>query len=200
MSYRMLIAGLALSATAISCAKSPTDPAGAATVTTPSLASPANGAVIANGSQPVTLTISNGLVTKSDAAVSYTFQVATDSAFASIVNTKDVPQGAGQTSAKLDVLTPGRDYFWRARTTGDDTVGGFTAPIKFTIGAAVTLGAPVPVSPLTGGTAEQKPRLTVTNVTRSGSTGALAYRGAVWLVAGDVFSTWPVALLASTAG
>ncbi len=159
-----------------SCAKSPTSPAGASTVTSPSLASPANGSLIANSAQPVTLTINNGLVLQADATVTYTFEVATDSAFASIVTTKDVPQGTGQTSVRLDVLTPGRDYYWHARTKGGDTVGAFSSPLRFSVGAAITISAPVPVSPLTGNTSEQKPTLRVTNAARTGPAGAIAYR------------------------
>jgi hypothetical protein len=158
------------------CEKAPTSPAGSTSVTVPSLVSPANGAIVPNGDQPLTLTVRNGLVTDAGAPVSYTFEVATDSAFASIVQTKDATQTPGQTSVQLDPLTPGRDYYWHARTKGGDTAGVFSAPIKFTIGAAVALSTPSAVTPLSGGTAEQKPVLTVSNVTRTGSTGTIAYR------------------------
>jgi hypothetical protein len=175
MRFRVLVL-CSLLVSAAACEKSPTSPAGSTSVTVPSLVSPANGAMLPNSAQPLTLTITNGVVTSSGASVSYTFEVATDSAFTSIVQTKDAPQTAGQTSVQLDSLTPGRDYYWHARTKGDDTVGVFSAPIKFTVGAAVTLSTPNALSPLSGGTADQKPVLTVSNVTRTGPTGTIAYR------------------------
>ncbi|HVW03589.1 MAG TPA: hypothetical protein VHB78_01215 [Vicinamibacterales bacterium] len=176
MSVRVWGLCLMLAAGAAACEKSPISPAGSTSVTTPSLVSPANGALVPNGAQPLTLTVRNGVVTDAGVPVSYTFEVATDSAFTVIVQTKDAPQTPGQSSVQLDPLTPGHDYYWRARTKGDDTTGVFSAPIKFTIGAAVTLSTPSAVSPLSGGTAEQKPVLTVTNVTRTGPTGTIAYR------------------------
>jgi hypothetical protein len=176
MSFRPAALGCALIFVLASCTSSPVEPAGSTTVTTPALASPANGATIANALQPVTLTVNNALITKSDAAVTYTFEVASDSAFATVVATKDVTQGTGQTSVKLDTLTPGRDYYWRARTKGDDTVGSFTAPLKFTIGPAVTLSAPVGLSPTSGSSTEQRPTLRVSNVTWTGPVGTLVYR------------------------
>lgn len=164
-------------AAAAGCTNSPVAAAGTATVTTPGLASPANGALIANGAQPVTLTINNALVTQSDATVTYTFEVATDSAFSTKVATKDVPQGSGQTSLKLDTLSPAKDYFWRVRTTAADTVGTFTAPLKFSIGAAVTLQAPAPVSPLNGDTVSNvDTSLVITNAARTGPVGTITYR------------------------
>lgn len=172
---RMCMTGLIIVALAAGCGKSPTSPGGSTSVTAPAPVSPANGAVVPSASQPITLTVTNGSAT-SGVAVTYTFEVATDVAFTSIVVSKDVPQGSGQTSVTLDVLAPGRDYYWHARTNSGNTAGTFSAPIKFTVGSAVTLGAPVPVSPATGTTADQKPTLIVSNVSRTGPVGAIAYR------------------------
>jgi hypothetical protein len=154
--------------------KSPTG--ASTTMTTPSLLSPSNGATVGNDTQPIKLTVQNATGGKSNASLTYTFQVATDAAFATVIATKTAPQGAGQTSVTLDILTSGRDYFWRVKASGTDTAGDYSPSFKFTIGAAVTLGTPVAVSPLTGGTADPKPRLTVTNASHSGSTGAIFYR------------------------
>lgn len=168
---------LAVTAGVASCAKSPTSPAGSTTVTSPVQVSPANGALIANGAQPVTLAVANALVTSVSAAITYTFEVATDSSFATLATAKDVPEGGnGQTSVTLGVLPAGRDYFWRVRTTGGDTVGTFSAARRFTIGAAVVLQAPVPSHPSSGSAAGQRPTLTVTNAARTGPAGAVSYR------------------------
>jgi hypothetical protein len=176
MPLRARTAALLLLALSVACAKSPTGPGGSTSVTTPSPVSPANGAIVPNASQPITLTVTNGTVTSGTAVVTYTFEVATDSAFTSIVFSKDVPQGTGQTSIKLDALAPGRDYYWHARTNGDNTAGVFSGPIKFTIGASVTLGTPLAISPTAGATADQKPTLTVSNVSRTGPVGQVSYR------------------------
>lgn len=177
MPYRIVAFGLVLAVGIASCAKAPTNPGGSVTVTTPVLMSPANGALIANSAQPVTLTVANALVTNADAAVSYTFEVATDSTFSAIAATMETPQGgSGQTAATLAVLGAGREYFWRVRTTGDDTVGVFTTPQRFTIGAAVVLDAPSPSSPGEGAAIGQRPTLVVANSRRTGPVGAVAYR------------------------
>ena len=175
MRLRASFVCLVMAAAGAACSTSPTAPAGAASVTTPGPVSPANGVVIPNASQPVTLTVNNGLVT-TDAAVNYTFEVATDAAFTTILVSKDATQSSGQTSAKLDTLPAGKDYYWHVRTKGGDTIGVFTTPMKFTIGAAVALSTPVPVQPLTGATTDAKPTLTVTNSTRSGPAGTTSYR------------------------
>src|SRR5579863_9667331 len=94
----------AAAALAISCAQSPAAPTGSATVLTPALVAPANGAQIANLQQPITLTINNALVTESSATVLYTFEVATDAAFASKVQTPTASPGNGQTSVVLSPL------------------------------------------------------------------------------------------------
>jgi hypothetical protein len=155
---------------------SPVRPAGDTTVTTAGPVSPANGAQVPNLSQPVTLTVSNAVVTDPSAGVTYTFEVASDAGFANKVQTKDVPQGTGQTSVKLDALPPGQDYFWRVRTTSGTTVGAYTSGSKFTIGAAIVISAPSPISPANGASRTTWPTFTVTNATKSGPVGSVLYR------------------------
>ncbi len=161
-----------------SCGSSPTSPAGSVTVTTAAAVAPANGAQIANVAQPVTLSIHNALVTDASVGVTYTFEVATDAGFANKVLTRDVPQSAGQTSLKLDPLAAGHDYYWHVRTTGADTIGVFTSALKFTIGPAVVIQAPVVASPAGGATSVlQRPTLTVNNAVHTGPVGgSLVYR------------------------
>jgi len=160
-----------------SCAKSPTSPAGAVTVTVPIAVGPANGAQIDNSAQPVTLTIANATTTAAATPVTYTFEVATDSAFTNTIQSKDAPQASGQTSVTLDVLPAGKDYYWHARTSSGDTVGSFSSGVKFTIGPAIILQVPVPLSPASGATAANaRPTLVVTNAFHSGAVGAITYK------------------------
>jgi len=146
-------------------------------VTAPRPIVPANNALINNQSQPVTLIVLNAVVTK-PGDTTYTFEVATDVAFGSKVQTKDgvAEASGGQTSVRLDPLAPARDYYWRVRAQGGGTTGVFGAIFRFTVGAAVVLNAPTAVSPLNGTTTAGWPIFTVNNAPKSGPAGALTYR------------------------
>ena len=172
---------------AAGCTKTPASPTTAtanaaenaaltASVTVPRPLTPANNAQIRNVDQPVTLVVANAISTQGGAA--YTFEVATDSGFAAKVQTKDAVAegGGGQTGVRLDALAPARDYFWHARVTAGGTTGIFGATYKFTVGPAVTVNAPAPISPLTGAQTGARPTLRVTNATRTGPAGAISYR------------------------
>ena len=137
---------------------------------------PANNAQVTFLDQPVTLVVRNAVSTQG--AVTYTFEVAGDSAFATKIQTKDAVAegGNGQTSVKLDALTAARDFYWHARASGGGTNGAFGPVYKFTVGPAITLSTPVPIAPLTNATTVQRPALRVTNVTRTGPAGTITYR------------------------
>jgi hypothetical protein len=174
MKLRVLGLPLVLALAAAGCSDS-SSPAGATTVTVASAVAPANGAVIPNVSQPVTLTVSDAVVTDPSASVTYTFEVATDAGFTSKVSTKDVPQTSGRTSVTLDTLAPGRDYYWHVRTSAADTVGVFSNALKFSIGPA--LGAPGLASPADGAVTSPWPTLITNNAVRSGPVvGPVVYR------------------------
>src|SRR5262252_2091359 len=154
-----------------------TDASLTASVTAPRPLTPANGSTIANLAQPVTLTVQNAVVTKSG-GTTYTFEVASDAAFSSKVQTKDgIAEGSnGQTAVKLDALAPAKDYYWHARATGGGTTGVFGSVYKFTIGPAITINAPTPIAPLNGTATGGRPTLRATNATRTGPAGAISYR------------------------
>lgn len=157
-------------------AASVTDAKSGVTLTTPLAISPASNAQIRFADQPITLTVRNGATTGST-ALSYTFQVATDAAFASIVSTRDnVPQGAGQTSTTIDKLAGAKTYFWRARSNSGTVPGLFSAPRTFTIGPEIVLQAPVLSSPAQNGTLTGGGTLTINNANKSGPAGRIFYR------------------------
>ena len=135
---------------------------------------PLNAAQFRNVDQPVTLLAANAVITQT-APVTYTFEIATDAAFTTKVQTKDnVAEGAnGQTSVRLDLLPPAADYYWHARATGGGTTGVFGPASKFTIGAAVTVSAPVAIAPLTGAETGARPTFRVRNAVRTGFAGAI---------------------------
>ena len=180
----LLVAGGCSKSTPASPSSSPSsagaavvDPSLTASVTTPRPLTPASGASIANLAQPVTLVVQNALVTKTG-GTTYTFEVATDTAFSAKVQTKDgVAEGSGgQTSVKLDTLAAAKDYYWHARATAGGTTGVFGAAVKFTIGPAIAINAPVPISPVNGAATGARPALRATNATRTGPAGAISYR------------------------
>lgn len=146
-------------------------------IAAPRPVSPASNSLINNQSQPVTLVVQNAVVTK-PGDTSYTFEVATDSAFATRVQTKDgIAEGSGgTTSVRLDQLPAARDYYWHARATGGGTTGVFGSTSRFAIGPAIVINAPVAVGPLTGAATVASPLLTVSNATRTGPAGAITYR------------------------
>jgi len=139
--------------------------------------SPSIAAQIRNLDQPVTLVVSNAVITQS-ATATYTFEVASDSGFTNKVYIKNgVPAGAnGQTSVTIDRLPGGADYYWHARAEGGGTVGMFSGARLFTIGPPIVINAPAPVSPVGNVDTTARPALVVANATKSGPVGALTYR------------------------
>jgi hypothetical protein len=161
------------------CTNSPTQPSGAATasVTIPRPLQPNNNSQISISNQPLTLTVQNAVVTKTG-STTYTFEVASDAAFANKVQTKDgvSENSSGQTSVTLDPLATTRDYYWHARVTAGGTTGLFGPTYKFTLGAAIVLSAPAPIGPLTGSQTSVRPALRVTNTIRQGPAGSITYK------------------------
>lgn len=128
-------------------------PAGlSVTLTAPTPVSPQSGATV--GGQP-TLTITNA--TASDgSALTYAFQVATDSGFTSIAaQASGIPQGSGQTSWQVSSPLSEREYFWRARASAGTTNGPFSRAANFTVTTTGFVGGSGGLQifdPLTNGT------------------------------------------------
>ena len=159
--------GVALAA----CDSSTTSP----TLPAPAVMSPVAGTSFNGASQPITLTVSN--VSGASSSATYTFEVGSDSNFANKVSTKTVSAGTtGQTSAAMDTLPVNATYYWHARVQDGTSTGAFSGASSFTVGAATTISAPVPVTPANGATVGGWPVMTVTNAVRSGTANALVYR------------------------
>jgi hypothetical protein len=155
-----------------------TDAVTGVTLTSPTLVSPSANQQFKFAEQPITLTVANAVSTGTT-PLTYTFEVASDAAFASKVYSKDgVAAGSAQTSLKIDTL-PGpaaKSYFWRSRVSSGSLAGPYSTARGFGIGAAVTLSTPVPASPAAGATVGGAPTLTVNNVQRTGPAGQIVYR------------------------
>src|SRR5262245_11525618 len=147
------------------------------TLTTPSAVSPANNAQVRFADQPVTLTVRNAATTGST-ALTYTFQVASDAGFATVVSTKDgVAEGAsGQTSAVVDRLVGGRTYYWRARANSGGVTGLYTVTRGLVIGPEVVLQKPTLGDPAPNSNVNEQPILNVYSVPRQGPAGPITYR------------------------
>jgi hypothetical protein len=147
------------------------------TITAPQLVTPADGQRFRFGDQALTLTVKNAAATGSS-TLTYTFQVASDAAFGSIVYSKDgVAEGNGQTSLKIDKLAGDKDYFWRARANAGSLAGPFSRGRGFNVGPEVVLQAPVLSAPANNGQAGGSVvSLTVANAGRSGPVGPIVYR------------------------
>jgi hypothetical protein len=188
-----VVCALALVATAAACQKSsptrPSDTVSAAqnsavtdavtgiTLTTPGLSTPADGTRFKFSEQPLTLTVKNAATT-GKSALTYTFQVATDSAFASIIYSRDgVAQGAGTTSLQIDKLSGNKDYFWRSRVSSGSTTGLLSRPRGFNVGPEVVIQTPVLLNPQNNTTSNgASPTLTTNNATVTGPAGAITYK------------------------
>src|SRR5262245_12620109 len=187
-----LWSGVALLVAAAACSKSnPTRPTNAEstpetasvtdavsgiTLTTPQPSSPAEGASFKFTEQPITLVVKNAVSTGST-PLTYTFEVASDAAFASKVITKEgVAQGNGSTSLALDKLAADKTYYWRSRASAGSVAGPFTTGRSFKVGPEVVIQAPVLGDPVTNATVDEQPTLTVNRVSRTGPADQILYR------------------------
>lgn len=153
-----------------------TDAKTGVTLTTPLPVSPAPGADVKFADQPLTLTVRNAVTTGS-AALTYSFQVATDGNFAAVVVNRDgVAEGNGTTSVTLDKLAGAKTYYWRARANSGDVAGLYTTPRVVNIGPEVVIQKPVLGDPPPNGQVSEKPTLNVYTVSRSGPAGPIRYR------------------------
>ena len=152
-----------------------TDASTGITITTPTLASPVDGAKFKYTDQPLTLTINNAAAT--GGTITYSFQVASDSAFGTVVFSKDgVAAGSSTTSLQIGTLAGNANYYWRARAVSGGTTGAYSKSRSFNVGPQVQLQAPTPVSPSNGGNANgQQAQLTIQNAARTGPAGPITY-------------------------
>src|SRR4051812_39964990 len=138
-----------------------TDAVTGVTLTSPSLVTPTVNQQFKNVEQPITLTIKNA-VTSGTTPLTYSFEVASDAAFATKVYTKDgVAAGAANTSLKIDKLTANKSYFWRARAMAGTLTGPYTEGRGFGIGPEVILAQPVNADPQPSATVGEQPTLNV---------------------------------------
>jgi hypothetical protein len=145
-------------------------------ITTPRLLEPSMGAKVKDAQQPIKLTIENAS-SNGVRPLAYTFEVASDSSFASKVFGRGSvqPGGDGKTSVLIDRLEIGRIYFWRVRAEDGANSGPFLTA-QFEVLPKPFIAAPTPTSPVNNEVADsRRPTLRVRNVDRNSAVGGLVY-------------------------
>lgn len=144
---------------------------------TPAAQTPAVGATFNFSQQPIVLTVANAPRVGA-ATVTYTVEVATASTFASpVASLTGIVEGtAGLTAVTLPTLAGNATYFWRSRATVEGVPGTWSPASSFFIRPAVTIQAPVLVSPAQGEAVfSARPTFTVNNAAKTGDTGVMTY-------------------------
>src|SRR5258708_29091782 len=130
----VLVAAVALAGCSASKSSNPLSPTVAGPIpgvdiSAPKMLEPAPGTKISTEKQPVTLLIENA-GSSGVRPLTYSFDIATDSAFNNKVYSRDsIAQGdGGRTSLRLsDALASGRTYYWRARAQDGANTGPYAA-------------------------------------------------------------------------
>jgi hypothetical protein len=182
MSVKIVTVWSVLAITTLACGTSnPTAPTSSgvsksASFVSPQTATPAADSQIPYRTQPITVSVANGVSTASGTPT-YTFEVATDAAFSNIVfSNANVPQGSGGQTSQTIPTMPSNTYYWRARVTTGSVTGPNSPVHAFSIGPQPMVQVPVPLSPAQNGVGAPPVTLTVTNAQTSGPVGDIVYR------------------------
>jgi hypothetical protein len=144
-------------------------------ISAPVMLEPAQGFKFKESEQPIRLVVQNA-TTSGVRALTYTFEVASDSGFTTkVFSRSNVAPGDGKTSVQIDRLDIGRAYYWRAWAE-DGANTGTTATAGFEIYPKPAVSAPAPVSPINNAMASSlSPVITAANATWVGPVGGLTY-------------------------
>jgi hypothetical protein len=150
-------------------------PIAGVTISAPVLVSPAQGVKFKESEQPISLIIQNA-TTSGVRALTYTFEVASDSGFGTkVFSRSNVAPGDGRTSVTIDRLEIGRAYYWRAWAQ-DGANTGAIATAGFEIYPKAALTAPGPVSPINNAQVSSvTPTFVATNSSAIGPVNGVGY-------------------------
>jgi hypothetical protein len=145
-------------------------------INTPGTLEPGHNWQIWPRDQPIVLKINNA-GSNGVRPVSYTFEVASDSNFNSIVFKRiGVPRGEPITTLQLpESLPTGRTYWWRARAEDGANVSNYSEVVSFVALVPVVLSAPTANSP-SGTISTTVPEFKVGAGTKSGPYDRIEYR------------------------
>ncbi len=145
-------------------------------ISAPRASEPAPGAKVKASQQPVRLMVENAN-SNGVRPLSYTFEVASDSAFQTKVFARSnvTPGTNGKTTIVLDPLVVGKGYHWRARAEDGANTGPFMTA-AFEVLPQPELDAPLPVSPIDNQRADSlRPTLVMNAPNRNAAVGPLVY-------------------------
>ena len=145
-------------------------------ITAPKLLEPAQGFRFKENQQPIKLLIENSS-TNGVRPISYTFEVATDSAFTTKVFARNgvAPGDGGRTSVQIDALELGRAYYWRARAE-DGANSSTYATAAFEVLPRALLTVPTAVAPVANAqVTSRRPTLAVRNSEHNAAVGTVIY-------------------------
>jgi hypothetical protein len=145
-------------------------------ISAPRASEPAQGAKLKPAQQPIRLTVENAN-SNGVRPLSYTFEVASDSAFQNKVFARSnvTPGSNGKTIITLDPLAVGKAYHWRARAEDGANTGPFMTA-AFEVLPQPELGAPGLVSPVSNvQVSSLQPTLLMNAPSRNAAVGPLIY-------------------------
>lgn len=146
-------------------------------ITAPKPLEPAVGQTLESTQQPFRFLIENAS-TSGLRPLFLQFQLASDSAFQTIVHNADrlEPGPNGRTSYTMNVaLTTAGTYHWRSRSFDGANTGPWSAPASFTLAEPVIIETPIPIAPV-GQIDTVTPQFVVRNGRISGPAGPVIYR------------------------
>ena len=144
-------------------------------ISAPRATEPAPGSKLKASQQPIRLVVENAN-TNGVRPLSYTFEVASDSAFQNQVYARSkVTPGTGTTAIMLEPLGLGKGYYWRARAEDGANTGPYVTA-AFEVLPQPDLGVPTLISPINNErVSSARPTLVIGAPTRNAAVGALIY-------------------------
>jgi hypothetical protein len=145
-------------------------------ITAPRPVEPAQGTKLKFSQQPVRLMVENA-ATNGVRPLSYTFELASDSAFQTKVFARSgvTPGPDGKTAVVIEKLDIGRTYYWRARAEDGANTGPFVT-VAFEILPQPELAAPGLVSPINNERVSSlRPNLLIAAPARNAAVGPIIY-------------------------
>lgn len=145
-------------------------------ISAPRASEPAPGAKLKPSQQPLRLMVDNA-ASNGVRPLSYTFEVASDSAFQNKVFARSnvTPGSNGKTTQTLDTLPVGKTYHWRARAEDGANTGPYMTA-AFDLLPPPELGAPGLISPIDNARVSSlQPTLLMAAPPRNAAVGPLIY-------------------------
>ena len=144
-------------------------------ISAPRPVEPAPGSKLKASQQPIRLTVENAN-TNGVRPLSYTFEVASDSAFqAQVYARSKVTPGGGTTSLMLEPIPIGKAYYWRARAEDGANTGPYVTA-AFEVLPNPELGVPSLISPVDNERVSSlRPTLLMGAPSRNAAVGPLIY-------------------------